>query len=1347
MSDIGDQQVLQTTVVSHTQDSSHLTTPADDENAEICALGVTILDQSTVEKKVEQKHRITDPKRYAAAEQEAAKGFASIDELNGRLEKIKEELSSMSHTSVELRALPMEDELVTDDDDASEYLPSDSSRSSDEYDAEESIHCEGSVIKKTAKKLISARGKIRPKLEMTRRERNKLLKEKKRAVDDSNFDSYEKRIKKWKKTQVVDCNNVSGSLDYEVLGRSMRVPSIIWSRLYKYQRTGVQWLWQLHSQGCGGILGDEMGLGKTVQVIAFLAGLRCGRDTNHAPVLIVCPATLLHQWVSHFHAWWPPFRVGVLHQSGGYAGSSKVLMHNIVKDKGVLITSYTGVRLHLDSLLKHNWQYVILDEGHKIRNPDAQVTVAVKSFNTPHRLILSGSPIQNSLKELWSLFDFVFPSKLGTLQVFLQQFAVPITHGGFANASRVEVETGYQCAVMLRDTISPYLLRRMKSDVKAHLELPDKSEQVLFCALTKEQRQLYQEYLAGDQLSRIMSGKMKVFVGLTNLRKLCNHPDLFTGGIKLCAGETEEDIPRYNTYGWWERSGKMQVVQGVLKVWHQQKHRVLLFSQSSQMLAILEKFVAQQNYTYLKMSGSTAVGARQGLVKQFNKDANIFVFLLTTRVGGLGVNLVGADRVLIYDPDWNPSTDTQARERAWRIGQLKNVTIYRLLTAGTIEEKIYHRQIFKQFLTNRVLKDPKQQRFFKTNDLFELFSLNEGEEEKTESSALFAGLNSDVIPSKVARKARKDESRHVKRSVDGAKKRARPQSMSSREKDKAEPKDELRKKRIKREEVCSKKELSSKSLLQQNDAENLSTIASIKDENCNEYDVEKSNLAKKSNVNIGNETGCSIENPEDGISIGTKSYLSLSPSTPIGQREISSPVLKRALSGEEPNPCVAATGNLDGVSSSTLLQSDGVEKAELEITEETSMKDNKISASEAFSGLSSDGFELKLNNCKSAAESEEQTCPSSNEKILVPPMPPGSHSEVLESIESEKPLSPVQHARDATLDSPAVEDKDAEIKREKMRMLARMLSKKIGSKSSASNETSSSSRTKHESMSGVEKAHSGKIKTDHRRGLGNNCRRGRKFEGERISYLVKKRKAKGLEDEKAEDSKAQDDYVLSKLFKRSGVHTALSHDAIVNSSDPDYLLLQSEADRVAKEAMKALRASRSRCPTLQPPKPNPIRFGIGSSDMSEIPRFNDDKPRAEKDTVEDTFTLGGCSFDSEGSGMMSSSQLLQRIRERQTRLRGTNDDERENEEVSGSSVAVELDATTSANLDLLSDIRNFVAFQASTDGRASTNEIIDKFRARLPKEKTHIFKALLKEICDFRKDNGQGFWYIKPEFQ
>uniref|UniRef100_A0A8C0X322 DNA excision repair protein ERCC-6 n=1 Tax=Castor canadensis TaxID=51338 RepID=A0A8C0X322_CASCN len=590
-----------------------------------------------------------------------------------------------------------------------------------------------------------------------------------RCRDDGDEDFYKQRLRKWNKLRLQDkekclkLEDDSEESDAE-FDEGFKVPGFLFKKLFKYQQTGVRWLWELHCQQAGGILGDEMGLGKTIQIIAFLAGLSYSkirtRGSNYrfeglGPTIIVCPTTVMHQWVKEFHTWWPPFRVAILHETGSCVHKKERLVREIAQCHGILVTSYSYIRLMQDAIGRCDWHYVVLDEGHKIRNPNAAVTLACKQFRTPHRIILSGSPMQNNLRELWSLFDFVFPGKLGTLPVFMEQFSVPITMGGYSNASPVQVKTAYKCACVLRDTINPYLLRRMKSDVKMSLSLPDKNEQVLFCRLTDEQHKVYQNFIDSKEVYGILNGEMQIFSGLIALRKICNHPDLFSGGPKNLRGLPGDELEE-NQFGYWKRSGKMIVVESLLKIWHKQGQRVLLFSQSRQMLHILEVFLRAQNYSYLKMDGSTTIASRQPLIEKYNKDVSIFVFLLTTRVGGIGVNLTGANRVIIYDPDWNPSTDTQARERAWRIGQKKQVTVYRLLTAGTIEEKIYHRQIFKQFLTNRVLKDPKQRRFFKSNDLYELFTLTSPDaSQSTETSAIFAGTGSDVQTPK----------RHLKRKI------------------------------------------------------------------------------------------------------------------------------------------------------------------------------------------------------------------------------------------------------------------------------------------------------------------------------------------------------------------------------------------------------------------------------------------------------------------------------------------------------------------------------------------------------------------------------------------------------
>eukprot|EP00871_Galdieria_phlegrea_P003754 jgi/Galph1/437/GphlegSOOS_G5235.1 len=527
-------------------------------------------------------------------------------------------------------------------------------------------------------------------------------------------------------------DSVSGSEDICFEG-GLRLPAEIYDRLFPYQQVGVQWLWELHCQGVGGIIGDEMGLGKTVQIIAFLAALSYSHLLT-SPVCIVAPATLLTQWKREFAAWYPSFRVKIMHKAAG--DGDLWIIDDIVQDGDILITSYEQVRRFHDYILVHRWGYVILDEGHRIRNPDAEVTLVCKRFKTVHRIIMTGAPLQNRLKELWSLFDFVFPGKLGTLPVFEEQFSVPITLGSYLNATSIQVHTAYKCASVLRNLVSPYLLRRLKKDVA--LQLPKKQEQntdtykILFCRLTSEQRELYQKYLYSRELRKVLEGSLNLLTAVSVLRKICNHPDLYT-----------EEPPEGHNYGEWNRAGKLLVLDKVLHSWSKDSSRVLLFSQSRSMLDILEKFARERRYIYLRMDGETAMQERMSLIDSFNQNSEIFLFLLTTKVGGLGLNLTGANRVVLYDPDWNPSTDLQARERAWRIGQKRDVIIYRLVTSGTIEEKIYHRQIFKQLITNKVLKDAQQKRFFRPKDLFDLFTLGDDFEDGTETGDLFSGA--DVV--------------------------------------------------------------------------------------------------------------------------------------------------------------------------------------------------------------------------------------------------------------------------------------------------------------------------------------------------------------------------------------------------------------------------------------------------------------------------------------------------------------------------------------------------------------------------------------------------------------------------
>ena len=521
----------------------------------------------------------------------------------------------------------------------------------------------------------------------------------------------------------------------------------VYDRLLEHQKTSLKWLWELHCQRAGGIIGDEMGLGKTVQVSAFLNALE--RSGLYKPTLVVCPATMLRQWRRELKIWAPKLRPTILHESAvsaaALAASSgdkkqarRVLLRNCVNNsKGILLTTYEHLRVMRDSLLQIKWGYAILDEGHKIRNPDADITIVVKQLQTVHRIIMTGAPIQNRLSELWSLFDFCFPGKLGTLPVFQAEFAVPIQVGGYSNGSEQQVVTAFRCATTLKNLISPFLLRRMKCDV--NIQLPKKTEQVLFCPMTNDQKQSYRAFVNSRDVEEILEGRREALSGIDVLRKIVNHPDLLERRTKAAHAD----------YGNETRSGKLIVTMKVLQLWRQQKHRVLLFSQTQQMLDILEAACSIAGYNYRRMDGQTPVQHRMRLIDEFNTDEDVFVFLLTTKVGGLGVNLTGADRVLLFDPDWNPSTDAQARERAWRIGQTKAVTVYRLVTAGTIEEKVYHRQIYKEFLTSKVLRDPKQKRFFKAKDLADLFQWEEdgergGGDAGIETAELFAEVDGEL---------------------------------------------------------------------------------------------------------------------------------------------------------------------------------------------------------------------------------------------------------------------------------------------------------------------------------------------------------------------------------------------------------------------------------------------------------------------------------------------------------------------------------------------------------------------------------------------------------------------------
>ncbi|XP_064636661.1 DNA excision repair protein ERCC-6-like [Lineus longissimus] len=1097
--------------------------------------------------------------------------------------------------------------------------------------------------------------------------RRQYTKANKRDKDDGEEGAYEKRLGQFQKEELKKKRKkiIAGEdADSEEVSESefddgFKVPPKIWNRLYRYQKTCVRWLWELHCQDAGGIVGDEMGMGKTIQMIAFLAGLSVSklRDKNAGyvgcgPVIIVCPTTVMHQWVKEFHIWWPPFRVAVLHSSGSFSSSEAELVKDIVKKHGVLITSYGSMLVHQDIILRYNWHYVVLDEGHKIRNPDAQVTLACKQFRTPHRFILSGSPLQNNLKELWSLFDFVFPGKLSTLPEFMSHFSIPITQGGYSNATQVQVQTAYKCACVLRDTINPYLLRRMKADVQSNLNLPKKSEQVLFCRLTEDQKEVYKEYIDSRECQQILAGNFMVFPGLITLRKICNHPDLCTGGPKnFNFDKTFDDSDPSTHFGYWKRSGKMIVVKSLLKIWKQQGQRVLLFSQSKQMLDILEAFIQREGYSYMRMDGGTPIGSRQSLINHYNNTLSMFIFLLTTRVGGLGVNLTGANRVIIFDPDWNPSTDTQARERAWRIGQTKQVTIYRLLTTGTIEEKIYHRQIFKQFLANRVLKDPKQRRFFKSNDLYELFTLGSQENRHgTETHAIFAGTGSNIDIKPMAKK----------------------ESVEKSEPEKTNRFDLMRARQPKvKEEVVSDEEGES--------------VTSIKRSVKGKY-AYKSAANGRSKSQDNNDTS--------------------------GEKKLPSFKIKKLKDKD------GATGDDDEYDDDDMPK---ITSNKLSWMKELAKKlSQKISKGET-----------------PATDNRESPKPSSDGDSVTS----SAQIQLLEP-NRDSPRPGMSTCRDSPKPGKEKDGSRRGYERKDHKEQSRSRKERDGSRK-----------------------HSDHKEREHRK---NKKRRHRdaEFEGEKIDHLVSLDEWKQEKEEDAEEkNKEENDFVLSTLFKKSGVHSAMQHDVIMGSSNPDYALVEGEAERVAKEAAKALKvskgllkgAARSGIPTwtgqsglIGLPKPKP-RFGQKKNSLL-LPSFTPEKQDEPKEQSSTDNTL----FNGEYSGLtksatfssspkkssFNSGQLLQRMLQRNYGTKSGSDSDHGEE-----GEPPVLPTLVTEHTQLITDMRNFIAFQASNSFHATTRELLDEFGHRLPPQDSAKFKAMLHQICTFEKQNNIGVWSLKPEFR
>ncbi|XP_074924796.1 DNA excision repair protein ERCC-6-like [Chelonoidis abingdonii] len=541
------------------------------------------------------------------------------------------------------------------------------------------------------------------------------------------------------------------------------------NKLFEYQREGVAFLYSLYRDGRqGGILADDMGLGKTIQIIAFLSGMFDAEFIQF--VLLVMPTTLVSNWMREFAKWTPGLRVKDFHGTSRTERNRK--LERIQRKNGIVITTYQMLINNWQQLSSLSgrefvWDYIILDEAHKIKSPSAKTTKSVYAIPAKNRILLTGTPVQNNLREMWSLFDFACQGALlGTAKTFKMEYENPITRAREKDATPGEKALGLKISENLMTIIKPHFLRRTKDDiqkkyksdeVKTHLpedqskniapvmpSLTRKNDFIVWVYLAPVQEEIYRNFLSLDHVKEVLMTTRSPLAELNVLKKLCDHPRLLSA--RACSqlgleggGYSEQDDNEGDAFSGANKidhlsdeiliqeSGKLLFLMGLLERLQEEGHRTLVFSQSRKMLDILERILTHRNFRTMRIDGTvTHLVERERRIGVFQSNKDYSVFLLTTQVGGVGITLTAASRVVIFDPSWNPATDAQAVDRAYRIGQKENVVIYRLITCGTVEEKIYRRQVFKDSLIRQTTGDKKNPfRYFTKQELRELFILGD----------------------------------------------------------------------------------------------------------------------------------------------------------------------------------------------------------------------------------------------------------------------------------------------------------------------------------------------------------------------------------------------------------------------------------------------------------------------------------------------------------------------------------------------------------------------------------------------------------------------------------------------
>jgi superfamily II DNA or RNA helicase len=495
-----------------------------------------------------------------------------------------------------------------------------------------------------------------------------------------------------------------------VFGQLQRPESIIkvktsrafTARLRHYQQDGLNWLFLLHRMRLGACLADDMGLGKTVQILAFLDALKteAGKAAKKAASLLVIPASLLANWSAEIERFAPQLSFFVAHPDFHRPDPVPALSQEALDVLDLVITTYALAQKH-EWVRNYTWNYVILDEAQAIKNPGAKQTRAVKSLGAANRIIMTGTPVENRLSDLWSLFDFINPGLLGNAKEFGEFTKRLASHpDGYAGLRRV---------------VSPFILRRLKTDKSIISDLPDKVEVKTWAAMSKKQMVLYGEMVATirkalEQTEGIQR-KGLILSTIIKFKQLCNHPSQYLG------------LDSFNE----QESGKFQRLREICETIHEKRERVLVFTQFKEMTGPLARFLASIfNREGLVLHGSVPVGKRKELVEKFQGRDYAPFFVLSLKAGGVGLNLTAASHVIHFDRWWNPAVENQATDRAFRIGQKKNVMVHKFLTQGTIEEKIDRMLVEKAKLSDEVVVASGESWLteMSNEELFELFTLN-----------------------------------------------------------------------------------------------------------------------------------------------------------------------------------------------------------------------------------------------------------------------------------------------------------------------------------------------------------------------------------------------------------------------------------------------------------------------------------------------------------------------------------------------------------------------------------------------------------------------------------------------